>query len=213
MLDRIRWRSLWERLAAPRDGEVVFEALRSAYAQPHRTYHDAKHIEECLGVFDAVRDGADDPDAVEAALWFHDAVYAPRGPDNEARSADWARESLAGIEGERLERIATLILATAHTDAPLLGDAALVVDVDLSILGRPATRFAEYEIDVRREYDWLDDAAWRAGRAAVLEAFVARDAIYTTPVLHDRFEARARANLAGALRRLRQAKTSGEAKT
>jgi predicted metal-dependent HD superfamily phosphohydrolase len=49
-----------------------------------------------------------------------------------------------------------LILATRHDVSPPAGDAALLVDVDLAILGSPVERFDEYEHQVRQEYDSLD---------------------------------------------------------
>lgn len=46
-----------------------------------------------------------------------------------------------------------LILATRHDVSPPAGDAALLVDVDLAILGSPAERLDEYERQVRQEYN------------------------------------------------------------
>jgi predicted metal-dependent HD superfamily phosphohydrolase len=44
------------------------------------------------------------------------------------------------------------ILATRHRDTEPTDDAALVVDIDLSILGQPALVYREFEHNVRREY-------------------------------------------------------------
>lgn len=49
-------------------------------------------------------------------------------------------------------RVHTLIMATEHTAASLAGDAALLVDIDLAILGAAPTRFAEYERQIRQQY-------------------------------------------------------------
>jgi predicted metal-dependent HD superfamily phosphohydrolase len=79
---------------------------------------------------------------------------------------------------------------------------ALVCDVDLSILGRPAEEFAEYERRIRVEYGSVPDQLYRQGRAAVLQRLLARDRLYRTAHFSDRYEAAARRNLMRSLETL-----------
>jgi hypothetical protein len=44
-----------------------------------------------------------------------------------------------------------LIMATCHAALPTTPDQALLVDIDLSILGADSERFDEYEVQVRQE--------------------------------------------------------------
>src|SRR5689334_15837407 len=72
----------------------VIDTLSAAYAEPQRAYHTATHIHEVLHWFDTVHDevGWRSPADVYLAVVFHDAVYDPTRHDNEARSAQLARE-------------------------------------------------------------------------------------------------------------------------
>jgi predicted metal-dependent HD superfamily phosphohydrolase len=92
-----------------------------------------------------------------------------------------------------------MILATKHSGAPATGDAAIVSDVDLSILGKPADEFEAYERAIRREYEHVPAETYRAGRAAVLRQFLSRPRIYNTDHFAARYEMAARQNLAGSL--------------
>lgn len=179
--------------------------LRVRWREPHRAYHDERHLAECLRLLEEFRALAADAPAVETALWLHDAIYDPARDDNEAQSAALARRMLqaAGVGADRIAQVEALILATRHLRTPRDADAQLVCDIDLAILGADDARFDEYERDIRREYAFVPEAAFRAARAAVLERFLQRSAIYTTPALHERLEVRARANLARSLRALR----------
>ncbi len=142
-----------------------------------------------------------DAAAVEAALWYHDAVYDPRADDNESRSAALAVSRLhaAGVATERVARIERMILATAHQDRPFDGDAALVLDIDLAVLGADARTFDDYERAVRREYAFVPEAEFRAARQAVLVALLGRPAIYASASFRKRWEAPARANLSRSI--------------
>ena len=73
-------------------------------------------------------------------------------------------------------------------------DAALV-DVDLGILGASPDTFEAYDRAIRREYEWMPEDRYRAGRAAVLKSFLDRDAIYHTPEIRTELERKARQNL------------------
>lgn len=186
----------------PLIGAALKTELSALYRQPGRHYHGLAHIEALLMLVREHRAEIADPQAVEAAVWFHDAVYDSRRSDNEARSAALAAEKLASrVDPARLARIVAMIEATATHALPDLGneaangDAALFLDMDLSILGAPKGAFDSYEAAVRREYAWVDDKAWRSGRAAVLRKFLARPHIFHTETFRQRFEARARKNI------------------
>lgn len=192
---------------------LISDALRAeliaAYAAGDRHYHDLRHIEMLLALAEACAADIADREAVEAAIWFHDAVYDTQREDNEARSAALAEAQLAGMASdERIARITAMIRATAGhampdvADAAARQDCALFLDMDLAILGSPEADFDAYEAAVRREYDWVTEPQWRQGRRAVLAAFLARPAIYATARFRASHEAVARRNLAGAIARL-----------
>ena len=204
MVSLERWHATWSGLGlAPPGG--LYERLCARYRERHRAYHTLQHLDECFRHFDAARPLAAHPFEVELALWFHDAVYEPRASDSEERSAAWAAQALgaAGAARDRSERVSRLVLATKHAAAGDSPDHAVLLDVDLSILGAPRPRFAEYESQVRREYDWVPEDAYRRVRAALLERFLERARVYATDFFAERLEARARANLRFSLARLR----------
>jgi len=201
---RARWPGLWKALGAAHADAELLERLLARYSEPHRKYHTVQHLEECFVQLDAARGLAEHPAEVELALWFHDAIYAPRRQDNEAKSADWARDSLAaaGLPAAAGERVHALVMATRHEAVPEGNDARLVVDVDLSILGAPAERFDEYELQIRGEYRWVPALLFNGKRGEILRQFLARRSIFGTALFRDRLERQARANLTRSLERL-----------
>ena len=204
VLDRRRWTGVWNRLGAEGSGLSIFAILESAYTEPGRAYHTAAHIRGCLDQFDLSRLTAARPDEVEAAIWFHDAVYLPGAPDNEERSARLASTALAGggVPAEAARRIADLVLATRHLTIPSQPDAALLCDIDLSILGRNPEAYDEFEQRIRQEYAWVPESAYRSGRTRILRGFLERPSLFQTDFFRERYEASARANLARAVKDL-----------
>jgi predicted metal-dependent HD superfamily phosphohydrolase len=197
---RARWSRAWEALGIDPPGGAL-DALLARYAEPHRAYHTLRHLEECFAQLEPVRARCERPAEVELALWYHDAIYEPREPRNEERSAEWAEAVLreAGVAADAAHRVRDLVLVTKHDAVPETPDAQLLVDVDLAILGAPAERFDEYEAQVRVEYGWVPETAFRAARAKILRELLARPELYSTAWFRERLEARARANLARSL--------------
>lgn len=180
--------------------------LSALYRAPERHYHGLPHIEALLALTHEYRAILADPEAIEAAIWFHDAIYDSRAKDNESRSAALAQTKLAGrIDARRLDRIAAMIEATAthqqpdFSDTGAASDAALFLDMDLSVLGFPPDDFDVYEQAVRQEYDWVPEPAWIAGRGEVLKSFLGRPHIFHTQEFRDRFERQARKNIERSL--------------
>jgi predicted metal-dependent HD superfamily phosphohydrolase len=201
---RERFGALWRRLGAGGRSGPAFDELHAAYQQPQRRYHDLEHLRDCLEQLDSAPAGVSDRDVVEAALWFHDVVYDPRAADNEARSADWAGRVLgeAGVAGPRAREVERLIRLTDHAVPARDPAAALVCDVDLSILGRPAAEFTEYERRIRAEYDRVPEPLYRSRRAALLTRLLTRPSIYVSEHFRRRYEKEARRNLRRSLERM-----------
>jgi predicted metal-dependent HD superfamily phosphohydrolase len=197
------WDGAWADLGlSPRAG--LFEEAAGRYLEPHRAYHTLRHLEECFALFAEARPLCARPGEVGLALWLHDAVYEPKLRDSEESSSQWTEKILreAAASPEVIARVRELILATKHDAAPPAGDARVLVDIDLAILGAEPARFDEYEAQVRKEYAHVPDALFRAGRAKLLKDLAARPSIYSTPRFQERFEARARENIERSLARL-----------
>lgn len=197
--------------------DALKSELSALYAAQDRHYHDLAHIEAMLGLAGEYRGLLGDPEAVEAAIWFHDAIYDSKAKDNEIQSAALAEKKLAGrAEAGRLDRISAMIVATATHQLPLyddpttVRDASLFLDMDLSILGAAPDAFDAYERAVRREYHWVEEPMWRAGRSAVLKNFLARPHIFRTEEFRRRFEPQARLNMARSLAALTPAPPSAQ---
>ena len=191
------WTEAWRALGIDAPDLALCAELQRRYGEPQRHYHTMQHLGECLAWFEREKALAERPGEVALALWFHDAIYDVHAHDNEARSADWAREVLraAGANEEAAERIHALVMATRHDAVPEGRDAELLIDIDLSILGAEPARFAEYERQVHAEYAFVPDDVRLPRRRAILQRFLDRPAIYATPRMHALLEARARTNL------------------
>jgi predicted metal-dependent HD superfamily phosphohydrolase len=198
------WLEQWDHQADHAALKSVYDDLVRRYGEPHRHYHTLRHVSRCLEELAEARGQADHPFEVGIALLFHDAVYDPRRTDNEEASARHAREALGKlIHEEPLERVTSLILATRHTEPPTTRDEGLTADIDLAILGSTPDEYREYEDAVRREYSWVPEDKFRAGRAELLTRFLAREHIYHTDHFREKYEENARANLSHSISKLR----------
>jgi predicted metal-dependent HD superfamily phosphohydrolase len=195
-----RWQVLMHAMDLA-DNADTLAALRTAYQEPHRHYHTQEHIRDCLDKFELLREQALRPDEIELAIWFHDAVYRPHRSDNEQQSADWAVRFLTDSRAaaDVAGRVWGLIMATRHAVVPSDPDTAILIDVDLSILGADADRYARFETEVRREYRWVPRFLYRRKRAEILRSFLQRPKIYATDLFNARYESQARRNLRAAI--------------
>jgi predicted metal-dependent HD superfamily phosphohydrolase len=185
--------------------DALRDDLLEAYSSPSRGYHNARHLAEVLDRIDelAAAGVAFDELAVRLAAWFHDSVYDGQ-PWAEDRSAQWAERALpgAGVDHATVAEVARLVRLTAtHRTAERDVSGGVLCDADLAILAAPDGRYAEYVLAVRREYAHVPDAAFREGRAAILEDLLAKPHLFHTAYAREHWEAAARANVLRELNR------------
>lgn len=197
------------------DADALWDDLVAHYEAEGRHYHTLLHIEEMFEFVllrtEALGWGREDVDPVLFAVLWHDYIYdsaASKGA-NEERSAVHARTVLwewSGCGGRVSERFAwrvhDLILSTVDHD-PKTAEAKMLCDADLARFADPWEQFVVYNNDwLRREYAWVSDDAWAAGRAKVLDSFLMRD-----PLFHiaTDLQPQAEQNLVRMLREIRAA--------
>ena len=190
------------------------EDLLERYEQPHRKYHTSVHLSEMLTALKTLYEQhhTATPRAVLLAAWFHDAVYEANPGEDEAASADLARTTLTplastgSLTNREVTAIAHLIELTAshqladgieeYTSGALTrADAAFFLDADLAILAADSPRYTRYVAGVRAEYAHYAPDAFTRGRAAILQGFLNRTAIYASDTAHLLWDAPARLNL------------------
>lgn len=204
-----QWETLWRRMNAKGDPSEIWLQLATRYCEPHRAYHNLHHIGHCLAEFAPISNLTTTPKSVEAAIWFHDVVYDTHAHDNEEQSAAFAVGVLtqAGLDHTFVRTVKHLILATKHVGVISDPDAAMLVDIDLAILGAPRDHFARFERQIREEYSWVSKTDFVAGRTKILRQFFDRPKIYQTESFRLRYEDTARANISWAINQLKNSGT------
>jgi predicted metal-dependent HD superfamily phosphohydrolase len=180
----------------------LFDALCADYSQPHRAYHTLEHLVQIFEKLEQHAETTRDPLRLAFAAWYHDAVYDPRGADNEERSAARAEAELKRMTADPQlpNRVAQLILATkSHHKGADDADGDLFLDIDYSILGAGPDAYKIYAAQIRGEYAHLSDDRWRVGRAAFLKTACERTPTFRTGLFEGAYGAQARANMAAEL--------------
>lgn len=177
---------------------VWWSRLAALYPGPDRHYHTITHMNSLTDLWREYFSHFRRPDAVLAAVYFHDAVYDPKAPDNEEKSAELYRSFLADVGGDlSIKDVYEWIMATKdHRRATVTDpDLAFFLDMDLTILGSSREVYAEYAKNIRREYIHVPEPVYRTKRAEILRNFLAAEDLFRTPLLRARFAASTRDNL------------------
>ena len=180
------------------DAAVVAGGLGAKYTQPHRAYHNLVHVEDVLLRIEELAPPPEHELALALAAWFHDAVYQPDRDDNEERSAYAAYDALeqAGGSPVLMAEVVRLIRLTAsHEPDPDDIAGAVLCDADLAILGASRDKYVQYAQAIRQEYVHVPMTEYHAGRTRVLQTFLAREHIYSTPYGREHWDAAARENI------------------
>lgn len=208
MPDNIR--EVWEQLAGKYNNNAAlidrfFGEIERKYTSSRRHYHNLHHVQALLGYCETFAGQLQDPDVVMFSVFYHDIIYNVLRKDNEPRSARLAVKRLLalGVPAVKVEQVKVFIEATqTHTvssDVTYTTDLKLFLDFDMAILGAGWEDYEAYTHQVRREYRIYPDKLYYPGRRQFLQYSLQTEFIFQTPVFRERYEVRARENMAREL--------------
>ena len=198
-----RWKHLMTRFEFNENSAELIE-LKKKYNEKQRAYHNMEHVIDCLNQLDNYEEDIADRDAIELAIWYHDIIYNPYGKDNEIKSAEEASQFMTKQKASinHIEQVYQLILCTLHTKPPANEAQALIMDIDISILGSPEKQYLEYCQKIRKEYKWIPGPIYRSKRKEIMNRFLQRKCLYFTEYYYSKLEKKARINISQEIQRL-----------
>ncbi|MEM9835452.1 MAG: hypothetical protein AAF828_03050 [Bacteroidota bacterium] len=184
---------------SPQFTPADWERIRAAYTHKSRHYHNLNHLTQMFAALEEYPTAITDHQSLAIAIYYHDFVYNALRKDNELQSAEVMQGLLLskGFASTQVQKIYTYILATKTHELPdpMDTDLAVLLDLDLGILGTNKVAYHEYTQQIRKEYRWVPKPLYRAGRRKVLAHFLAKPFLYQTTYFRVKWESQARENL------------------
>jgi len=179
----------------------IWAEVREKYSEPQRFYHNFGHIVELFEYWDRYHADCHNPRVVGLVLVGHDVIYDIGAQDNEERSALYTGERLErlGVAPATVRRVMEMIRMTASHVCPRDDpDAALMLDMDMAIIGAPPDAYDRYSQAIESEYRQiyaLEDF-WRGRLSRFIDVLLQQPRLFKTDLFEDALGPRARANLA-----------------
>lgn len=175
------------------------KGLKNLYCFPKREYHNWEHVTNCLEELENTDiPGLDEyRNIIALSIFYHDCIYYPMGSDNEKLSAERASIDLMGLgfHESYAKTIHDHILLTNSKKPCDFLSGQVLMDIDMSILGKSIAVFKCYEYQIRLEYHFVLTATYKKERVKFLNSLLKKNRIYQTKYFQDKYEDIARDNI------------------
>lgn len=203
-------KSQFEQLCSPftEDQQFISDLWReieTRYSEKGRHYHNLLHLENMFSELEAVESDISDFTAISFSVFYHDIIYDAASKSNEEKSAVKAEKRLTDLQfsKDKISRISQQILATKSHQRCDDEDTNYLLDADLSVLGKDLKTYLQYTQNIRKEYSIYPDFLYKPGRKKVLKHFLELESIFKTEYFKEKYEIRAKENIAAELQLLK----------
>jgi predicted metal-dependent HD superfamily phosphohydrolase len=141
-------------------------------------------------------------DTLLFTIYYHDIIYKPTKRDNEHQSALIFEKRISQTSFTYLSDCKAQIEAIKEHKLTNDNDTNILLDLDLSILGKSAKEYEKYCENIRKEYQIYPDFMYRKGRKEFLKNILELDSIYKTDFFKQEYETQAKENLRNELNQL-----------
>ena len=134
-------------------------------------------------------------DTLLFSIFYHDIIYNPLRSDNEYKSAAVFKKRISQTSFQHINKCIEQIELTKEHKITKDNDINILLDLDLSILGKSKIKYREYHKNIRKEYAMFSDEEYNCGRKEVLTRILGLPTIYKTDYFIAKYEEKARDNL------------------
>jgi len=184
----------------------IERSLINSYEYPERSYHNWNHVLACLKELNTYPTPNHDyhKDLISIAIYYHDCIYNPKKNNNEELSAEKAFIDLTalGFTTSYAIYVYKLIMFTRHVEFCNFLSGQVIMDIDISILGKDALTFQSYEQSIRKEYNFASDEQYKSGRIIFLKSMLNKEHIYQTEFFRNKYEKKTRENISKSIKTL-----------
>ena len=177
----------------PDDTTDIFKKIVNNHTHKVRFYHNLSHLHTMLLLLDEYPEPVEHKRDVQLTIFFHDIIYDATKKGNEEKSARIAQKLL----GEQYTQLIQQLILSTKKHQPLndLHENAVLLDLDLAILGSSLELYDAYRTAIRMEYNIYPNLLYNPGRKKVLQKFLERERLYFTDYFYEKYEQQARSNL------------------
>jgi predicted metal-dependent HD superfamily phosphohydrolase len=190
----------------------VEKGLKNLYLFPKREYHTWRHVMDCLEELENTNIPGllEYRDIIALSIFYHDCIYCPMGSNNERLSAERAFIDLMGLGlGESYaKKIHDHIILTTHKKPCDFLSGQILMDIDMSILGKSIAVFKCYEYQIKEEYRFVLASTYKKERVKFLNSLLKKNRIYQTKYFQDKYEETARDNIKNLVNELTSPKVT-----
>ena len=176
--------------------------IENNYSSKSRHYHNLEHLENMFTELNKIQSKVKDLDCLLYAIYYHDIIYKPTKSNNEYQSALTFKNRIAKTSFDKLQKCMSQIEATKEHKISNDYDTNILLDLDLSILGKSSKEYKTYSENIRKEYQIYPDFMYRKGRKKVLKKILELNSIYKTDYFKQLYENQAKENLKLELKEL-----------
>lgn len=176
--------------------------IESNYSSKNRHYHNLEHLENMLSELHKIQSKVENLDTLLFAIYYHDIIYKTTKNDNEQQSALIFENRIKKTSFGNLDKCMCQIRATKAHKLSKDNDTNILLDLDLTILGKSPEEYKRYCDNIRQEYSIYPDFIYRIGRRKILKNILELDFIYKTAFFRQEYENQAKENLIFELKKL-----------
>ena len=169
--------------------------IENNYSSKSRHYHNLEHLDNMISELSKIQLEVNNLDCLLFAIYYHDIIYKPTKSDNEHQSALLFKNRIAKTSFDKLSECIAQIEATKEHKLSADNDTNILLDLDLSVLGKSTEEYKKYSENIRKEYRIYPDFMYRKGRKKVLKSILELDFIYKTDFFKQLYENQAKKNL------------------